>query len=363
MCLSPDLDDLLARARSDLRLGVPVVLTGAEAAGIVVMAVETANEARLAALRALGDLDLVLTGRRAETLRARAYDGDVARVVVPPSASLRWMRALADPADDLEQPMKGPVATRRGGDAGLHRLAAALVKSARLLPAALVVAHPEASALGAAANLVVMAAGGVAARLDRLSALDRVVSARVPLQAAEATRLHIFRPQDGADEHYAIEVGRPDRAAPVLCRLHSACLTGDVLGSVKCDCGPQLNAALAQMGGDGAGLLLYLNQEGRGIGLANKMRAYALQDQGFDTVEANHRLGFEDDERDFRLGAEILRAMGFGSVRLLTNNPAKIAMLERCGIAVAERVPLRVGQTQENTRYLAVKAAKSGHLL
>ena len=97
--------------------------------------------------------------------------------------------------------------------------------------------------------------------------------------------------------------------------------------------------------------------------MANKMRAYALQDQGFDTVEANHRLGFEDDERDFRLGAEILRAMGFGSVRLLTNNPAKIAMLERCGIAVAERVPLRVGQTQENTRYLAVKAAKSGHLL
>ena len=149
----------------------------------------------------------------------------------------------------------------------------------------------------------------------------------------------------------------------MLARLHSACFTGDLLGSLKCDCGPQLNAALAQMGQEGAGVLLYLQQEGRGIGLANKMRAYALQDQGFDTVEANHRLGFEDDERDFWLGAEILRKMGFGSVRLLTNNPAKIAMMERCGLTVTERVPLKVGETPQNARYLAVKAAKSGHLL
>ena len=113
----------------------------------------------------------------------------------------------------------------------------------------------------------------------------------------------------------------------------------------------------------GAGVLLYLNQEGRGIGLANKMRAYALQDQGFDTVEANHRLGFEDDERDFRIGAGLLRQMGIGRIRLMTNNPGKIAMMRDCGIEVAERVPLIVGQTQENTGYLATKRAKSGHLL
>jgi len=196
-----------------------------------------------------------------------------------------------------------------------------------------------------------------------LSNLDHVVSARVPLSTAENARLHIYRPQDGSEEHYAIEVGRPDRDAPVLARLHSACFTGDVLGSLKCDCGPQLHAALSKMGEEGHGVLLYLNQEGRGIGLANKMRAYALQDQGFDTVEANHRLGFEDDERDFRLGAEILRRMGFGSVRLLTNNPNKLAMMERSGIAVAERVPLKVGKTAFNAHYLATKAAKSGHLL
>jgi GTP cyclohydrolase II len=148
-----------------------------------------------------------------------------------------------------------------------------------------------------------------------------------------------------------------------LTRLHSACFTGDLLGSLKCDCGPQLRGALAQMGAEGAGVLLYLNQEGRGIGLANKMRAYSLQDQGFDTVEANHRLGFEDDERDFRLGADILKSLGFGDVRLLTNNPAKVAMMESAGISVSERVPLKVGETAHNQAYLATKAAKSGHLL
>ncbi|MCV6597448.1 MAG: GTP cyclohydrolase II RibA, partial [Mangrovicoccus sp.] len=137
---------------------------------------------------------------------------------------------------------------------------------------------------------------------------------------------------------------------------------GDLLGSLKCDCGPQLRGALKQMADEGAGVLLYLNQEGRGIGLANKMRAYALQDQGFDTVEANHRLGFEDDERDFRLGAQILQRMGFAQARLMTNNPAKRAKLEECGITVTERVPLITGKTAENEAYLATKAAKSGHL-
>jgi GTP cyclohydrolase II len=117
------------------------------------------------------------------------------------------------------------------------------------------------------------------------------------------------------------------------------------------------------MGVAGEGVLLYLNQEGRGIGLANKMRAYSLQDQGFDTVEANHRLGFEDDERDFRIGADILRKMGFSQVRLLTNNPAKVERLESCGIDVVERVPLKVGENRFNHHYLATKASKSGHLL
>ena len=183
------------------------------------------------------------------------------------------------------------------------------------------------------------------------------------LQVSEAGRLHVYRPNSGGDEHYAVEIGVPERSKPVLTRLHSACFTGDILGSLKCDCGPQLKSALAQMGKEGSGILLYLNQEGRGIGLANKMRAYALQDQGFDTVQANHRLGFEDDERDFQMGAELLKNLGFSEIRLMTNNPAKVFRLEDQGLRVVERVPLIVGGTAQNRSYLKTKSKKSGHLL
>jgi GTP cyclohydrolase II len=258
--------------------------------------------------------------------------------------------------------MKGPLQSLRDGAADLHRAAIALAKSAHLLPAALLVAVPDALRLAGENSLTLLTLAEIAPALAALPALQEVVAARVPLVASSAGRVHIFRPDDGGEEHYAIEIGRPDRSQPVLARLHSACFTGDVLGSLKCDCGPQLRAALQQMGEEGAGVLLYLNQEGRGIGLANKMRAYSLQDQGFDTVEANHRLGFEDDERDFRIGAEILRKLGFSAVRLLTNNPKKLAMMQSCGLRVAERVPLHVGETLENRAYLATKAAKSGHI-
>jgi len=358
MAFAPDITERLARARADLRMGVPVVLDG----GALVLAAETLDAARLADLRTLGgQAVLAVTGRRAETLKARAYDGDIARIVLPPDATLNWVRAIADPADDLRAPMKGPLQSARDGSADLHRAAIAMAKAARLLPAALVLTLDDAAGFAARNNLTLVPA---AAALDTgLSPLNPIISARLPLDVSDAGRLHIFRPDDGAEEHYAVEIGRPDRSKPVLSRLHSACFTGDLLGSLKCDCGPQLRGALAQMGAEGAGVLLYLNQEGRGIGLANKMRAYSLQDQGFDTVEANHRLGFEDDERDFRIGAEILKRMGFGAVRLLTNNPAKVARMEHCGINVTQRVPLKVGENPHNHAYLATKAAKSGHLL
>ncbi|WP_439154045.1 GTP cyclohydrolase II [Yoonia sp.] len=358
MGFSPDITERLARARADLRMGVPVVLDG----GVVVLAAETLDAARLAHLRTLGGTPvLAVTNWRAETLKARAYDGDIARIILPPDATLSWVRAVADPADDLRAPMKGPLQTARDGAADLHRAAIALTKAARLLPAAVVLDVDDAAGFAAAHDLTLVPAD--AARDTGLSPLHPIISARLPLEVSEAGRLHIFRPEDGAEEHYAVEIGKPDRSRPVLSRLHSACFTGDLLGSLKCDCGPQLRGALAQMGAEGAGVLLYLNQEGRGIGLANKMRAYSLQDQGFDTVEANHRLGFEDDERDFRIGAEILKRMGFSSVRLLTNNPAKVAKMEHCGIKVVERVPLKVGENRHNHHYLATKAAKSGHLL
>lgn len=360
MSLGLTLTERMARARGDLRMGVPVVLTGA-GAGALVVAAEALTPGRLADLRAAGAPELAITARRAETLKARAYDGDLARIAVPSDVGVEWVAAMADPVDDLATPMKGPFRPLREGSAELHRLALLLTKSAHLLPAALVVPVADPLAL-AAHGLTLLPAADALPELAAFHPLSEVVSARLPMQAAQAGRVHIFRPGDGGEEHYAIEIGRPDRTQPVLARVHSACFTGDVLGSLKCDCGPQLRTALMQMGQAGAGVLLYLNQEGRGIGLANKMRAYALQDQGFDTVEANHRLGFEDDERDFRIGAGILRQMGFAAVRLMTNNPRKLAMMESCGIKVTERVPLHVGETPQNAAYLATKALKSGHL-
>ena len=362
MTLAPSIVERIARARGDLRMGVPVVLVGAGQAAMVV-AVEALGGARLADLRSIGVPELVITARRAETLKARAYDGDLARIEVPGSADVGWLRAVADPADDLKSPMKGPFHSLREGSADLHRAAIALAKSAHLLPAVLLVPVAQGLVLAAEHALTLITLRDAGPEFLRLSPLNAVVSAKVPMAASDTGRVHIFRPEDGGEDHYAIEIGRPDRAKPVLARLHSACFTGDVLGSLKCDCGPQLRSALHQMGAEGAGVLLYLNQEGRGIGLANKMRAYSLQDQGFDTVEANHRLGFEDDERDFRIGADILRKMGFSSVRLMTNNPKKLLMMESCGLSVVERVPLQVGRTAQNAEYLATKAAKSGHLL
>ncbi|MBA4492384.1 GTP cyclohydrolase II [Paracoccus sp. S1E-3] len=351
MSLLPTLEEQIFRARAELRMGLAVQIDGWIAASV-----ETLRPDRLAAMRALGEMQLAVTARRAETLKARAYDGDLARIAVPADADLTWLRAVADPVADLMTPLKGPFRTLRGGDTAPQLAAIMLAKSARLLPAMLMVQ-------AATPGLPDLPAQTVIKTLAAESILHPVAAARLPLAAAEHSRLHIFRPEDGGIEHYAVEIGDPPRAGAPLVRLHSACFTGDVLGSLKCDCGPQLHAALDAMGQQNSGVLLYLNQEGRGIGLANKMRAYALQNQGFDTVEANHRLGFEDDERDFRIGAEILREMGFDRVRLMTNNPRKVAMLQGHGIEVVERVPLILPANRFNRAYLATKAEKSGHLL
>jgi len=363
MSLAPDPSELLARARADMRMGVPVVLSEGSSAAVVAAA-ETLTPARLARFRVLGGVPvLAITAKRAATLKARAYDGDLARLKLPGDASLKWILSVADPADDLSMPLKGPFHELREGEAELHRAAITLAKAARLLPAALVVDVTDGQQFATENGLTFVNLDTAGDALFEPSPLHPTVSARLPLEVSEAGRLHVFRPEDGGEEHYAVEIGNPPRDKPVLSRLHSACFTGDLMGSLKCDCGPQLRGALAQMGEEGAGVLLYLNQEGRGIGLANKMRAYSLQDQGFDTVEANHRLGFEDDERDFRLGTAILKSMGFNAVRLMTNNPAKVKMMQAQGITVAERVPLKVGENAHNCNYLATKAKKSGHLL
>jgi GTP cyclohydrolase II len=358
MTLLPTPMERLARARGDFRIGLPLVIEG-PTGRLLAAAAETVSAERLADMIALGPAVVTITARRAHTLKARVYDGDLARLRLPADASVELVAALADPAGDLRHPLMGPFREERGGDPVLHRAALRLAKSARLLPAVVAVPLTEADPPG----LTRVDQATILSDAELAPALAPVVSARVPLSVAQAGRLHVFRPADGSEEHYAVEIGRPDRDGTPLVRLHSACFTGDVLGSLKCDCGPQLHAALHRIADAGEGVLLYLGQEGRGIGLANKMRAYSLQDQGFDTVEANHRLGFEDDERDFRIGAEMLRRLGFSKVRLMTNNPAKVARLAACGIEVVERVPLIAGRGPLNRAYLDTKAKKSGHLL
>lgn len=189
--------------------------------------------------------------------------------------------------------------------------------------------------------------------------LKFIAACRLPTEWGVFT-LHGFEEANG-QEHVALTMGDITDGAPVLARIHSECLTGDALFSQKCDCGPQLQAAMQVVQQAGRGVIVYLRQEGRGIGLINKIRAYQLQDQGLDTVEANVALGLPVDARDFRLAKHIFEHLGVKEVRLLTNNPEKVQVLADAGIRVAERVPLQVGENIENERYLHTKAQKLGH--
>ena len=245
-----------------------------------------------------------------------------------------------------------------------------LAKLAGLLPAAVgfSISPEQAARLAAEHGLTEVATEDIDLFPQRTAwELQLVTRATVPLQGAEQAELAAFRPADGGPEHYAILIGDKKGPAlappgPVLTRLHSECFTGDLLASLKCDCGDQLRGAVKTIAASGGGILLYLAQEGRGIGLMNKLRAYRLQDEGFDTMEANRRLGFAEDERLYEIAARMLRILGFDKVRLLTNNPDKMRALQQAGIEVTARVPHSFPDNLHNREYLRTKASKGGHL-
>jgi GTP cyclohydrolase II len=350
------------RAIDAARRGWPVTVQDGSQA-LTVVPIELATDDRLVALEAGGPpARLLLSGPRAQTLRIinqRAAAGHQAVLLARmPWQDLPQLVAIADPVQDLALPFKGPFPVDPLNELEQAATAAiALLKAARLLPAALVITGVASDATTVAAQ------DALTYEDDRAAALRIVTRAQVPLVSAAQSQLVAFSSGDGGVEHLAIVIGDPPRDQPVLARVHSECFTGDLLGSLKCDCGPQLKGALDAIGAAGGGVLLYLAQEGRGIGLINKLRAYALQDQGFDTVDANLRLGFAVDERAFAPAAAMLRLLGFGAVRLMTNNPDKVAELAAHGITVAERVAHSFPANSHNALYLATKKLRTGHLL
>lgn len=344
-----------ARAIDALRRGWPVAVDG-----LGLLAVETAHPAALAAFEADGPADVLISSGRAATLKLTnqlaAADPDPDSPVLverAPWIDLAGAVALADPARDLSTPLKGPYRALPLGHPAQARAALGLARVAGLLPAFFTGAAHAAEARLSPADLDALADPA------RLALATR---ARLPVAGAEDAEIVAFRSPDSTDEHVALLIGRPD-GRPPLVRLHSECLTGDVLGSLKCDCGPQLQQAIRAITAEGWGVLLYLRQEGRGIGLVNKLRAYRLQDQGFDTVDANIRLGFAVDTRDFGVAARMLALLGQERVRLLTNNPAKVAGLEAHGVTVVERVPHFLPANPHNEQYLATKRDRTGHQL
>ena len=322
-----------------------------------VLAVETATPELLDLVDPKRQARFLISGRRAAAL-ALANLRDAADPSQPVLIERSdWLdaetaRALADPGRDLDRGPLGPLKPVPCADAGSCRAALELARSAGLLPALWIVAA-DVSGVSLSAEEIVSEA--------RVPHVEIVARAKLPLDGMPDTQIVAFRASDDGQEHVALVVGAFG-GMPPLVRLHSECLTGDVFGSLKCDCGPQLKEALRIIGGAGGGVLLYLRQEGRGIGLANKLRAYALQDRGLDTVEANLRLGFGDDERDYAHAAAMLHALGIEEVRLLTNNPSKVEGLEAAGIKVVERVAHHMPANPHNADYLATKRKKSGHL-
>jgi GTP cyclohydrolase II len=347
-----------ARAIDALRRGWPVQISAQDGI-ITVLAIESADDISLPGFDPDNRAGILISASRAHILhltnQLAAADPESAVLIARESwIDLPLAMAIADPVQDLATPLKGPF--RALPITAPHAAAAALrlARLAGILPAFFVTTQEVDAAASVSADEIDGYGTGAALRI--------ATRASLPVDGAEHSEIIAFRSVDDPREHIALVIGKRDSSPPVV-RLHSECLTGDVLGSLKCDCGPQLHSAMHQIADAKWGVLLYLRQEGRGIGLINKLRAYALQDQGFDTVDANVRLGFAIDARDFSVAAQMLKLLHIHSIRLLTNNPAKVARLEAEGIAVPERLPLRIEANPHNKQYLDTKRDRTGHQL
>ena len=369
------------RAMAELRRGGIVVLRDEQGHGGLVIAAEACGPRALQRLQGLAQEPpvLVTTRRRAEAIGMEIpphIAGGMGEINKPITLDL----PQGVPVDIILRPHESETAGRHVALSHLSRPVASrapriaeaaieLAKLSRLLPA--VVLGPLSRDPGnkrrdwaREQDLIYVEAADVGSYEETAARnLQQVAQAHVPLEGAENARILAWRPSDGGKEHLAIVVGEIDPTEPVLIRLHSECFTGDLLGSLRCDCGVQLRGAIEQIAKLGSGVLLYLAQEGRGIGLVNKLRAYELQDDGFDTIDANEQLGFDADERIYAPAATMLSRMGIKRVRLMTNNPQKISQLERFGIEVAERVAHAFPANGHNENYLRTKAERAGHLL
>jgi len=369
------------RALAELRRGGIVVLRDDDGAGGLVIAAESCGPRALQRLQGLAqDAPVLITTRRRAEAIGMEIPPHIAGGMGETNKPITLDLPEGVPVDVILRPHESAGSSRHVALRSLSRpvvshapriaqTAIELAKLARLLPA--VVLGPlsrdqgnKRRAWAREQDLMYVDVADVLGYEETASKnLQQVAQAHVPLEGAENARILAWRPSDGGKEHLAIVVGEIDPTEPVLIRLHSECFTGDLLGSLRCDCGLQLRGAITELAKQGSGVLLYLAQEGRGIGLVNKLRAYELQDDGFDTIDANEQLGFDADERIYAPAATMLARMGIKRVRLMTNNPQKIAQLERYGIEVTERVAHSFPANGHNENYLRTKALRAGHLL
>ncbi len=322
--------------------------------GLTILSVETASEAMVELADPEGKAAVLVSGQRAAALglgnQREAAGSAPVRIARSSWLDREQVRAIADPARDLDRFVPGPLSVAAVGDEASASAALKLARLAGLLPALWLIDVEEISASEVMPD-----------DIFRPATAEIAARARLPIEGVGDAQMVAFREPATGAEHVALLIGAAG-GEPPLVRLHSECLTGDVFGSLKCDCGPQLKEALRLIAESGGGILLYLRQEGRGIGLSNKIRAYALQDRGLDTVDANRRLGFADDERDYATAAAMLRALGADRVRLLTNNPGKMAGLQAEGIMVVERVAHHLPVNPHNADYIETKRRRSGHM-